>query len=297
MPLSSADFKGVYTALVTPFRDDKVDEAALTALIEAQIAGGVTGIVPVGTTGESPTLDYDEHLRVIELSVAVSKGRAQVIAGTGSNSTKEAIHLSTEAERLGADALLLVAPYYNKPTQEGLFQHFMKIAEAVKIPIILYSIPGRCGIEIGVDTVARLAAAAPNIVAIKEAGGSVDRVTRLRQVLPPTFAILSGDDGLTLPFLSVGAVGVISVASNLIPKAIVDLVAMYSNGELIEAEFLHRRLTPLFRDLFIESNPVPVKFALAREGKMTEDVRLPLVPLSGASREKLAKTLDTFYGR
>ncbi|SDU09513.1 4-hydroxy-tetrahydrodipicolinate synthase [Verrucomicrobium sp. GAS474] len=286
--------QGAYTALVTPFQTggDKVDEVALTALIEAQIAGGITGIVPVGTTGESPTLDYDEHLRVIELSVQVAKGRCQVVAGTGSNSTKEAVYLSREAERLGADSLLLVAPYYNKPTQEGLYQHFLKIAGAVSIPIILYSIPGRCGIEIAVETVARLAAAAPNIVAIKEAGGSVDRVTQLRQALPASFAILSGDDGLTLPFLSVGAVGVISVASNVVPKEVADLVSLFASGKTAEAEALHRRLTPLFRDLFVETNPVPTKFALARRGAMTEEVRLPLVPLSAAGREKVGKTLD-----
>ncbi|HEY8966565.1 MAG TPA: 4-hydroxy-tetrahydrodipicolinate synthase [Candidatus Methylacidiphilales bacterium] len=294
MPLTASAFRGAYTALVTPFRDGHVDEAALTALIEAQIAGGIAGIVPVGTTGESPTLDYDEHLRVIELSVQVAKGRTQVVAGTGSNSTKEAVYLSQEAEKRGADALLLVAPYYNKPTQEGLFQHFVKIAASVKIPIVLYSIPGRCGIEIAVETVARLAAACPNIVAIKEAGGSVDRVTQLRQALPDAaqFAILSGDDGLTLPFLSVGATGVISVASNILPKEVGDLVGLFLAGKTAEAEALHRRLTPLFRDLFIETNPVPTKFALARRGAMTEEVRLPLVPLSEAGRAKLGKTLD-----
>ena len=285
---------GVYTALVTPFRDGGIDEVALAKLIEDQIAAGITGLVAVGTTGESPTLDHPENLRVIELAVKAARGRVPVVAGTGSNSTAEAIELSQGAEKAGADALLLVAPYYNKPSPEGLFAHFAAIARAVGIPIILYSIPGRCGIEIGVETVARLAAACPNIVAIKESGGSVDRVSQLRQVLPEAFAIFSGDDGLTLPFLSVGAVGVISVASHLVPKEMVELVRLFRGGKVAEAEGLHRRLHALFRDLFIEANPVPVKAALARQGWMTDEVRLPLAPLTEGSRAKLEKTLLAF---
>jgi 4-hydroxy-tetrahydrodipicolinate synthase len=291
----SLPLNGVFTALVTPFKNGEVDEDAFVKLVEEQAEAGIDGVVPVGTTGESPTLTHEEHLRVIELAVTAAKEhhrKTLVIAGTGSNNTQEAIELSQGAEKLGADALLLVAPYYNKPTQEGLFLHFCKVADAVKIPIILYSIPGRCGIEIAVETVARLAAARKNIVAIKEAGGSVERVSQLRQALPESFAILSGDDSLTLPFLSVGAVGVISVASNIIPKEMLELIRLFRAGNVAEAEALHRRLHPLFRDLFIESNPVPVKAALARKGGMSPDVRLPLAPLSHASLAKLEATLD-----
>jgi len=285
-------FEGAHTALVTPFKNDAFDELAFQELVESQISNGISGIVPVGTTGESPTLDYDEHHRVIEVAVASSNKRCLVIAGTGSNSTREAIKLSQGAEALGADACLLVAPYYNKPSQEGLYRHFREIAAALSIPCMLYSIPGRCGVEIGVDTVARLAADCPNIVAIKEAGGSVERVNHLRAVLPASFEILSGDDSLTLPFLASGAVGVVSVASNLIPKEVSDLVAAWSAGNVAEAQRLHQKFYPLFKDLFIEPNPVPVKFAMSRSGKIMPDVRLPLCEMADATREKLLATLE-----
>lgn len=284
-------FEGTTTALATPFKNGLVDAEAFTALIERQIAARVEGIVPVGTTGESPTLTHEEHLRVIELAVRTAKKRIRVIAGTGSNSTAEAIEYTQAAEELGADAALLVAPYYNKPTQHGLFEHFMAIARSTRLPLVLYSIPGRCGIEIGVDTVARLAAEAPNVVAIKEAGGSVDRVSRLRQILPDSFEILSGDDSLTVPFMSVGACGVVSVASNLIPAEVKELVDAARAGDYARAGALHRRWYPLFTDLFIESNPVPVKAAMAAKGWMTEEVRPPLAPLLPGSREKLSATL------
>jgi len=284
-------FKGTYTALVTPFQKGLVDAPAFTALIERQVAAGLEGIVPVGTTGESPTLNHEEHLRVIELAVQAAKGRTQVIAGTGSNSTAEAIEYTQAAEKLGADAALLVAPYYNKPTQHGLYEHFMAIARATDLPLILYSIPGRCGIEIGVETTAKLARDAKNIVAIKEAGGSVDRVSRLRQVVPDGFAILSGDDSLTVPFMSVGAVGVISVASNLIPAEVKALVDAARDGNYVLAEQMHRKFYGVFTDLFIESNPVPVKAAMAAKGWMTEEVRPPLAGLLPANREKLFATL------
>jgi 4-hydroxy-tetrahydrodipicolinate synthase len=284
-------FAGTYTALVTPFLNDKVDEAAFTQLIEAQIAAGITGIVPVGTTGESATLDHTEHNRVIELGVKAAAGRCKVIGGTGSNSTAEAVSLTVEAEKLGCDAALLVAPYYNKPSQEGLFRHFGKIAEATKLPIILYSIPGRCGIEIGVETTVRLARAYPNIVAIKEAGGSVERVSALRSVLPPEFTILSGDDSLTLPFIAAGAEGVISVASNVIPFEVAALVNAALAGDIAKARDLHFRLYPLFKDLFIEPNPVPAKYALALRGEMQPDVRLPLCEMGEVTRKKLEDTL------
>jgi 4-hydroxy-tetrahydrodipicolinate synthase len=284
-------FAGTFTALVTPFQNDRVDEAAFTRLIEGQIAAGITGIVPVGTTGESATLDHAEHNRVIELGVKAAAGRCQVIGGTGSNSTAEAVALTVEAEKLGCDGVLLVAPYYNKPSQEGLFRHFSKIAEATKLPIILYSIPGRCGIEIGVDVVVRLAKAYPNIVAIKEAGGSVERVSALRAALPPEFTILSGDDSLTLPFMSAGAEGVISVASNIVPGDVVAMVNAALTGNFAKARAMHYRLYPLFKDLFIEPNPVPTKHALALRGEMRPDVRLPLCEMGDANRAKLEATL------
>ena len=285
-------FAGAHTALVTPFRDGQFDVQAFRQLIEEQIAGGISGIVPVGTTGESPTLDHDEHLKVVETAVQTANKRCLVIAGTGSNATGEAISLTRAAEKAGADAALLVAPYYNKPSQEGLYRHFKAIAESVQIPIVLYSIPGRCGIEIGVETTLRLASDFKNIVAIKEAGGSVERVNQLRNALPPAFQILSGDDSLTLPFLSVGAVGVISVASNIIPAVVADLVRHYLSGDSAKALEIHLKYYPLFKDLFIEPNPVPAKFALARLGKMSPDVRLPLCEMAHANVQRLTETLS-----
>jgi 4-hydroxy-tetrahydrodipicolinate synthase len=285
-------FQGTYTALVTPFSNGRVDEKAFERLIEAQIEAGITGIVAVGTTGESPTLDHLEHRHVIEMAVKFAKGRCQVIAGTGSNSTAEAVALTVESQKLGAQAALVVAPYYNKPSQEGVFRHYQAIAEASTLPIILYSIPGRCGIEIGVDTCVRLAEHCPSIVAIKEAGGSVERVHALRAALPASFEILSGDDSLTLPFMASGAVGVISVASNLVPARVCDLVNAAARRDYEEARKIHFQLYSLFKDLFLEPNPVPVKHALARIGLMQPDVRLPLCELSAGSRAKLEATLD-----
>jgi 4-hydroxy-tetrahydrodipicolinate synthase len=285
-------FAGTYTALVTPFRYGVFDSEAFRSLIEAQIAGGVEGIVPVGTTGESPTLTHDEHGEVIRTAVAIVRGRCKVIAGTGSNSTREALSLTTQAEKLGADAALLVAPYYNKPSQEGLFRHYRAVAEAVEIPLILYSIPSRCGIEIGVETVRRLAKDCPKIVGIKEAGGSVERVSALRQVLPDSFEILSGDDSLTLPFLSAGGVGVISVASNLIPRQVADFVRSWRTGNIQQAIDAHRNYYRLFKDLFIEPNPVPIKYALSLRGLMSAEVRLPLCEMEDFNKEKLCATLE-----
>lgn len=284
-------FEGAHTALVTPFRNNRFDEAAFAQLIEFQIENRISGIVPVGTTGESPTLSHEEHNRVIELAVQVAKGRCKVIAGTGSNSTDEAISLTVEAEKAGADAALLVVPYYNKPTQEGLFRHYKAVAEATKLPLVLYSIPGRAGIEIGVETVRRLVEVCPNVVAIKEAGGTVGRVSQLRQALPASFEILSGDDPLTLPFISVGGVGVISVASNIIPREVGDLVRAANSGNLAEARRLHEHWYPLFRDLFIETNPVPIKTALAWQNRMTSEFRLPLCEMLPENAEKLRATL------
>jgi 4-hydroxy-tetrahydrodipicolinate synthase len=284
-------FTGTYTAIVTPFKNGVLDEAALERLIKLQIKGGVDGIVPVGTTGESPTVDYDEHIRIIELAVKFAKGKVKVMAGTGANSTKEAICLTQRAEEVGADGSLQVAPYYNKPTQEGLFQHFSAIAKATKLPLVLYSIPGRCGIEIGIDTVKRLAAAHKNIVGIKEAGGTPERVSQLRQVMAKDFVILSGDDSLTLAFMAVGADGVISVASNVIPKEVSHMVKAFALGKPAVALKLHTKFYPLFKDLFIESNPVPVKAALEMMGIVEGGVRLPLVRLSAKNHETLAATM------
>jgi 4-hydroxy-tetrahydrodipicolinate synthase len=282
---------GTYTAIVTPFANGQLDEGAFATLIKAQVQAGVDGLVPVGTTGESPTLDYDEHIRVIEWAVKYARGRIHVMAGSGANATKEAIYLTRAAEKVGADSSLQVAPYYNKPSQEGLYQHFRAVAEATRLPIILYSIPGRCGIEISVDTVQRLARDCRRIVGIKEAGGTADRVSQLRLATGSRFAILSGDDSQTLPFMAVGAGGVISVASNLVPREVVRMVRAYQKGRLTEALRIHQRLYPLFKNLFIETNPVPIKAAMALMGWIREEYRLPLVPLSARNREVLQDTL------
>lgn len=285
------NFTGTYTAIVTPFQNGQLDEGALERIIKLQIKGGVDGIVPVGTTGESPTVDMAEHVRIIELSVKFAAGKLKVLAGTGGNATNEAIFLTQAAEKAGADGSLQVAPYYNKPTQEGLFQHFRAISRATKLPIVLYSIPGRCGVEISIDTVKRLAREYKNIVGIKEAGGSCDRVSQLRAALGENFTILSGDDSLTLPFMSVGAHGVVSVASNVIPKEVAQMVKLFAAGKSNAAIRLHEKYYPLFKDLFIETNPTPVKAALAMMKVIQEEYRLPLVPMNPKNWEALRTTL------
>jgi 4-hydroxy-tetrahydrodipicolinate synthase len=287
-------FRGTLTALVTPFRDGAIDTSAFAKLIEAQIAAGVTGIVAVGTTGESPTLSHEEREEVISLAVMTANKRCQVLAGTGSNATQHAVTDTKMAEKLGVDGALLVAPYYNKPSQEGLFRHFKTIAEATSLPIVLYNIPGRCGVDIVPDTVARLAKECRNIVSIKEASGSVERISELRMRLPEAFTLLSGDDSLTLPFMSVGAAGVVSVASNLFPAEVCALVRAFESGDVKSATNLHHKMFPLFKDLFIEPNPVPVKTALGWRGAMSGEVRLPLCDMSDANQTRLRKTLDAF---
>lgn len=283
---------GTITALITPFRNQQVDYADLKKLIELQIKGGVNGFVPVGTTGESPTLDHDEHLQVIEATVEYARGRVPVIAGTGSNSTAEAVDLTRLAHDAGADAMLLVAPYYNKPSQEGLYRHFATLAEATDRPIVLYSIPGRCGIEIGIPVVERLRAKYPHVRYIKEAGGSVDRVDQLKQALGKDITVLSGDDSLTLPFMSVGAEGVISVASHLFPKQVSQMVNFALANDYAKATKIHRQLYPIFKALFVEPNPVPVKTALARAGIIgTAEVRPPLCEMTDANRAVLEQAL------
>ena len=287
-------FRGTFTALVTPFRDGAIDVPAFEQLIETQIAAGITGIVAIGTTGESPTLSHEEREQAIRVAVAKANKRCLVLAGTGSNSTQHAIADTKRAGELGVDAALLVGPYYNKPSQEGLFRHFKAIADATSLPIMLYNIPGRCGVDIMPETVARLAKECRNIASIKEASGSVERVGELRRQLPDAFTILSGDDSLTLPFMAVGAAGVVSVASNLFPSEVCGLVRAAESGDLKLAEKLHRKLLPLFKDLFIEPNPVPVKTALGWRGVMSSEVRLPLCEMDEANQSRLRKTLEEF---
>lgn len=288
-------YQGLYTAIVTPFKNGVVDYDAFKALIEAQIAGGVDGIVPMGTTGESPTVSTEEHLEIIRKCVEFVAGRCQVIAGTGANCTAEAIELTKAAAAMGVDGTLQVCPYYNKPNQEGVYQHFKAIAEATDLPIMLYSIPGRSGIEIAVETVARLAADCPTIVAIKEAGGSVERVNQLVQALPADFAVLSGDDGLTVPFISCGAVGLVSVTSNIAPAEMKELVDVALSGDGKKALELQKKYYPLMKGLMsLDVNPVPAKAALALRGEIGWEIRLPLVPLAEEKHGKLADLLKSF---
>ena len=285
-------FTGTYTAIVTPFRDGQVDEKALRDLVEFQITGGVSGIVPAGTTGEAATLDYDEHLRVVELTLEQANGRCSVIAGTGSNSTRETIELSQRAEKLGVDAVLLASPYYNKPTQEGLYRHYRAISEAIGTRIMLYNVPSRTAGEIGVETCARLAQECKNIVSIKEAGGSTERVSALRNALPADFTILSGDDSQTVPFMAVGAVGVVSVASNIIPKQVSEMVTSFLKGQAARAAELHLHYFRLFKDLFLESNPIPVKAAMHLLGMIQAEYRLPICEITATNLEKLRATMS-----
>lgn len=286
-------FSGVQTALATPFSQGEVDWKSLESLVDDQIQKGVRGLVSVGTTGESPTLSNEEHIGVIQRTASVAAGRVPVIAGTGSNSTQEALELSQSAVKAGADALLLVAPYYNKPNGEGLFHHFSAIAEVVRVPIMLYSIPSRCGIDIPVETTQRLFEKFPHVCAMKEAGGQCDRVTELRAALGSDFTVMSGDDALTLPFISLGANGVVSVASNLFPAELQKMVDAALNGQRAEALQLHEKFADLFSCLFVEPNPVPVKFAMKELGLIRDDeVRLPLTGLSEATQVRLRKILS-----
>jgi 4-hydroxy-tetrahydrodipicolinate synthase len=288
-------FQGTHTALITPFRNGEVDTEAFRALIDRQVEGGIDGIVPCGTTGESPTLGRKEHLRVIELAVEYAAGRVKVIAGTGANATSEAIHLTTEAAKLGVDASLQVCPYYNKPSQEGLYQHYKAIAAATDLPIMLYSIPGRSVIEIAVDTIARLAADCPTIIANKEAGGNPERVSQIKAALPDDFQILSGDDPLTIEFMKRGAVGLVSVASNLIPDVMSGLVRAMAEGRVNDAEAIQEKYESLFKTLMsIDTNPVPIKSAVAMQGHCSEEIRLPLVNLSPENQALLRETMVAY---
>ena len=280
---------GCYTALITPFRNGQVDFDALGVIVEQQIAGGVAGLVPVGTTGESPTLTYREHDDVIKFVTEKANKRCQIIAGTGGNSTFEAIHLSKNAAEFGADATLQVTPYYNKPTPEGLYRHFSMVAEESGLPIVLYNVPGRTGREIPIDIVARLSKH-KLVAAIKEAGGSVERVNAIKDACDIT--VLSGDDSLTLPMMAVGASGIISVASNIIPAEVSKMAKAALDGDFATALAIHRKYYPLYRDLFIESNPIPIKAAMADLGMIAEEYRLPLCEMTATNRDKLRATLS-----
>jgi len=283
------EFRGVYTALVTPLSGGEVDYAKLRELVERQVKAKVAGIVPVGTTGESPTLTYEEHLKVVEVVAEQANGRCQIIAGTGANSTREAVEMTMKAKKYGVDATLQVVPYYNKPTQEGMYRHFMTVADSCGLPIVLYNIPGRCGVGLTVENVARLRQSSPLIEAVKEAAGSAERVSAMLDLCD--IAILSGDDALTLPMMSVGGKGVVSVTSNLLPEKMVELVELFSAGKNEAAIALNKWLYPLFRDQFIETNPVPIKAAMALCGMLDEEYRLPLCELTAPNREILKATL------
>jgi len=284
-------FKGSMAALVTPLKDGKIDEKALAGLVEFHIRGGTTALVPCGTTGESATLSYEEHDKVIELTVKLARGRIPVIAGTGSNSTDEAIALTRHAKKAGADGSLQVSPYYNRPTQKGLYLHFKAIADAVDIPIILYNIASRTGVNIEPETFAKLAADCKNIIGVKEASGSLEQMSRIKKVCPEKFLLISGDDALTLPVMSIGGVGIISVVANIIPKDVADLTNAYEKGDIKKAEALHYKMLPLVKAMFIETNPIPVKAALAAMGLVEEVYRLPLCPMSPELKSRLAQTL------
>ena len=286
-------FTGSIVAIVTPFRNGRVDERALGDLIEFQIASGTDGIVPCGTTGESATLSHTEHDRVVAFTVEAVRRRVPVIAGTGSNSTEEAIALTRHAKQAGADGALLITPYYNKPMQEGLFRHYKAVAEAVDLPIVLYNIPGRTGVNMSPATVARLTSVR-NVVAIKEGGGSLQQVSEIIKACGDRMTVLSGDDALTLPMLAVGAKGVITVTANIAPAEMAAMLDGFAAGKLDEARRLHYKLFPLFAALFFETNPIPVKEALALMGKIDGELRLPLSPMAPDTREKLAQALKDY---
>jgi 4-hydroxy-tetrahydrodipicolinate synthase len=283
---------GAITALATPFRGKDVSYGDLKRLVDHQVKGGIDGIVPVGTTGESPTLSHEEHMDVIRATIEFARGRVPVVAGTGSNSTSEALDLTRLSDDAGADGVLVVTPYYNKPSQEGLFRHYCAIAEATELPVVLYSVPSRCGVEIGIPLLERLRARYAHVRWIKEAGGSVDRVDQMKRALGDDITVLSGDDAMTLAFMASGAEGVISVASNLVPREVSQMVHLAQRNDFGRASRLHQKLYPLFKALFIEPSPVPVKTALALARIFgSEEVRLPLCEMAPANRSLLVKAI------
>jgi 4-hydroxy-tetrahydrodipicolinate synthase len=290
-------FEGTYTALVTPFKDDlSIDWDAFERLIEGQVAGGVQGIVPCGTTGESPTLEHDEELEMVKRCVKLTKGKATVLAGTGSNSTKTAIESSRAAAKAGADAVMIVVPYYNRPTQDGLYRHFVDVAASVDVPVVVYNIPGRTGSDLAPETLGRICDTAKNVVAVKEATGNVLRAQELVRMFGSRLTILSGDDTLTLPMISIGARGVISVTSNLYPAEVSRATRLALEGKLEEARSAHLALCAIHEVMFVESNPVPVKAALAHKGRMKDGVRGPLVRITEAARAKVTAAMAKFEG-
>ncbi len=286
-------FEGSIVALVTPFKNGKVDEAKLRELVEFHIKNGTSGIVPCGTTGESATLTHEEHNRVIEVVIEAAKKRIKVIAGTGSNSTAEAIDLTRYAEKAGADAALLLSPYYNKPTQRGLYMHYKAIADSVKIPIIPYNIQSRTAVNIEPETFQKLAQI-KNIAGVKESSGNLEQISRIKMLCGPNFEIISGDDALTLPIMAVGGVGVISVVANIVPRDVADLVESFRKGDIKKAQELHYKLLPLVRAMFIETNPIPVKTAMELVGMLEPELRLPLCHMSEENLAKLAEAVKKY---
>jgi 4-hydroxy-tetrahydrodipicolinate synthase len=286
-------FKGSIVAIVTPFKNKAVDEKALSELIEWHIKEGTNAIVPCGTTGESATLDYEEHYRVIEITVKTVNKRLPVIAGTGANATDETIMITRKAKEMGADGALLVTPYYNKPTQEGLYRHYKEVAEAVDIPIVLYNVPGRTAVNMLPQTVARLAGI-KNIVAIKEATGDMRQVSDIIRLCGDRMTVISGDDFTTLPLLLLGGKGVISVSANVAPRDVAAMIKAWEDGRIEEAKRLHYQLEPLNQSMFIETNPIPAKTALSMMGKIQEEFRLPLCPMSNENKDKLRNILINY---
>lgn len=290
----SARFQGSFVALVTPFRNGKIDEAKVRELVELHVGHGTDGLVPCGTTGESPTLSHDEHKRVVELALETARGRIPVIAGTGSNSTAEAIDLTTHAERAGAAGALVVNPYYNKPTQEGLYRHFRAVAESVAIPILVYNIQGRTAVNVETPTLERLVRDAKNVAGVKEASGSLDQMSQVIAACGPDFSVLSGDDNITLPLLAIGGHGVVSVIANIVPRETAEMVHAALDGDWKRARELHYRLFPLARAAFLETNPIPIKEAMAMAGMLEPEFRLPMCRMSDANRERLRAVLKPY---
>jgi 4-hydroxy-tetrahydrodipicolinate synthase len=290
----STTFSGSFVAMVTPFRNGKVDEAKVRELVEMHVASGTDGVIPCGTTGESPTLSHDEHRRLVELVVEAASRRITVIAGTGSNATSEAVELTKHAERAGAHGALVVSPYYNKPTQEGLYRHFRAVADAVQIPIVVYNIASRTAVNIETATMARLARDCRNIAGVKEASGSLDQMAQVIAACGPDFTVLSGDDNLTIPLMAIGGHGVISVIANIVPKETAEMVRAALDGDWKRARELHYKLLPLARAAFLETNPIPIKEAMAMAGMLTAEFRLPMCPMGEANRETLRGILKPY---
>ena len=289
-----ATFQGSIVAMVTPFRNGVIDEPKVKELVELHVTSGTDAIVPCGTTGESPTLSHDEHHRMVEQTIAAAAGRIPVIAGTGSNSTAEAIALTKHAERAGAQGALVVNPYYNKPTQEGLYRHFRAVAEATALPVLVYNIQGRTGVNIETDTMVRLVRDCPTIVGVKEASGSLDQMSQVILACGPDFAVISGDDNITLPLLAIGGKGVISVIANLVPRETSEMVHAALDGDWKRARELHFKLFPLARAAFLETNPIPIKEMMAMTGMLEPEFRLPMCRMGDANRQKLRAILTTY---